>query len=184
MDLLVTGLFWFLAALALASGIAVVALRSPVGSVFSLIVNSAALAGLYLLLGDYFLAAIQVVVYSGAILVLFLFVVMLLDLRRDELAGAGGRVRRAAVALLAGGLAVMLGMSLGWGIGGSPRGMRGEEWGIWSELAEVLFGRYVLAFEAVSILLVAAMVGVVVLTKKGYVPDAAFEDEGTAEGSP
>jgi len=170
MDPVSLGLFWLLAVAALVSGVFVVSHRSPVGSVFALIVNSICLAGIYLVLGDSFLAAIQVIVYSGAILVLFLFVIMLLDVRRDELTGAEGLARRLAVGLLVVSLGILVGLAFFYGIAVAPRGAEGIEAGGLSELADLLFSKYILVFEAVSVLLLAAMVGVVVLTKKDFGP--------------
>jgi NADH-quinone oxidoreductase subunit J len=172
MDPVSLGLFWLLAVAALVSGVFVVSHRSPVGSVFALIVNSICLAGIYLVLGDSFLAAIQVIVYSGAILVLFLFVIMLLDIRRDELTGAESLARRLAVGLLLASLGILVGLSLYYGLAVAPRGADGVEAGGLFDLADLLFSKYILAFEAVSVLLLAAMVGVVVLTKKDFGPAA------------
>jgi len=170
-------LFFCLAAAALASGILVVAHRNPVASVFSLVVNAVCVAGIFLLLGDAFLAAIQVIVYAGAILVLFLFVVMLLDVRRDELFGAGGRIRKGLLALFL----VALGVAIGTGTVSAirPDAAGAETTAGLPAFSDLLFQRYLLPFEVVSMLLLAAMLAVVVLT----MPRApAGTPEGETEG--
>jgi NADH-quinone oxidoreductase subunit J len=77
-------LFWLFSILMLGFGIAVIANRNPVASALSLVVSFFCLAALYVGLEAYFLAAIQVVVYAGAVMVLFLFIIMLLDLRAEQ----------------------------------------------------------------------------------------------------
>src|ERR1051325_1160194 len=95
-------LFWVFALMMLVFGAAVVINRNPVASALSLVVSFLALAALFISLDAYFIGIIQVLVYAGAIMVLFLFIIMLLDLRAEELrkinwiASAGGR----AVALV------------------------------------------------------------------------------------
>jgi len=171
-------LFALLSLAAIVSGILVVALRSPVASVFSLAVNAVCVAGVFLLLGDTFLAAVQVIVYAGAILVLFLFVVMLLDVRKDDLRGAGGRLRRGLLTLLVAGLGLLLVLA-----GVAATGLRGLEAGPGEPagpegLSDLLLGRYLLPFEVLSMLLLAAMIGIAVLTLRRTGesgPDAAEE---------
>jgi NADH-quinone oxidoreductase subunit J len=172
-------LFFCLAAAALASGIFVIAHRNPMASVFSLVVNAVCVAGIFLLLGDAFLAAIQVIVYAGAILVLFLFVVMLLDVRRDELFGAGGRLRRVLLALFVAALGLAIGRGIVSGIGPGAEGA-GTTAGV-PAFSDLLFQRYLLPFEVVSMLLLAAMLGVVVLTMRSTrAGEAGGEKEGRA----
>src|ERR1700728_3488895 len=77
-------LFYFFAALTLIFGIAVIANRNPVASALSLVVSFLGLAALFVGLDDYFIAVIQVLVYAGAVMVLFLFIIMLLDLKAEE----------------------------------------------------------------------------------------------------
>src|SRR5512140_991645 len=78
------GLFWVFAALALICGVMVLVSRNPVNSAMFLVLTIASLAGLFVLLEAFFLAAVQVLVYAGAVMVLFLFVIMLLDLKVEE----------------------------------------------------------------------------------------------------
>ena len=81
-----TLLFWLLAVIALVASVSMIIQRNPVYSALFLIVTLLSLAGLFLLLSAYFLSVIQIIVYAGAIMVLFLFVIMLLDIRRTEAA--------------------------------------------------------------------------------------------------
>ena len=78
------GLFWVFAALALLCGALVILSRNPVASAMFLVLTIASLAGLFVLLNAFFLAAIQILVYAGAVMVLFLFVIMLLDLKVEQ----------------------------------------------------------------------------------------------------
>jgi NADH:ubiquinone oxidoreductase subunit 6 (subunit J) len=93
-------LFWVLAAAAVTASVLVVGQRNPMYSVLLLILSFGALSGLYTMLGAPFVAVIQIIIYAGAIMVLFLFVVMLLNAQEEETAhgqaGAHGRRRRAA----------------------------------------------------------------------------------------
>lgn len=137
-------------------------LRAALG----LIVVLLALAGVYACLGAYFLAAVQVIVYAGAIMVLFLFAIMVLKSRREpaaETAGAG-LYRLAAWlvgAVLFGGLAAAGGVSLGGGMRKLAGGHAATR-----ELVQTLFREYVLAFELVGVLLFVTLVAVMVLAAK------------------
>lgn len=158
--------FYLFAALTLLCGALVVLnpfSRNPVTSAMFLVLTMVFLSGLFVLLRAYFLAAVQILVYAGAVMVLFLFVIMLLDLKTEEQrkikvfsAGLG----TAAVA----GLFALIGLSI-WS--GSPAGggiPRAE--GNTFELGQLLFTNYLLPFEIVSVLLLVAMVGVILLSKK------------------
>jgi NADH-quinone oxidoreductase subunit J len=157
-------LFYALAALALGSAVVVVAQRNPIYSALGLIVTLCSLSGIYGLLASPFIAALQVIVYAGAIMVLFLFVLMLLGAQRDPDRGGGARVLAgvalalvAVLALQAG--VVLAGAGLGTGASGFEAGTR--------RVAELLFSaRYLYAFEATSVLILAALVGAVALAKK------------------
>ncbi len=166
-------LFYLLALLTLSCACATVLAPSPVFGVIALLSSLFCLAVIYLLAGFQFLAAAQIVVYAGAILVLFLFVIMLLDLgdsrQRVELSRAafqrrGTKLAAAlALALAFGGLIAARRSALQ----PSPPGS-GFEHGIdrLGPLSELLFGRYGLAFEATGMLLLATMVAVVALAKR------------------
>jgi len=160
-------LFYFFAGLTLISALLVVAnpySRNAVTSAMFLVAAMVGLAGLFVLLNAFFLAALQVLVYAGAVMVLFLFVIMLLDLKEDD----KRRANRFAVAvglLAVGGIAILA-------VGALTR----SEWvhqlpppelvGSTRSLGELLFTRYLLPFEMLSVLLLVAMVGVILLSKK------------------
>jgi len=165
-------LFYLLAAGAIAFGVGVVIARMPLFSVLNLLGAFFCLAGVYLLAGFQFLAATQLLVYAGAIMVLFLFVIMLLNLGSEEeldrqggIALGGGRMAVAAATAAA--LALVGIVAAGWGeaYAADPAV---EERGIdeLSSIAEVLFSRYMLPFEASSLLLLATMVAVIALAKR------------------
>lgn len=157
-------LFFVFAALALLCGLLVILSRNPVTSAMFLVLTIVSLAGLFVLLNAFFLAAVQILVYAGAVMVLFLFVIMLLDLkteqrRRIRMFGVvGGLVSVGAV------IAVFLrslyvtkpGADL------AAPSMVGDT----ASLGKMLFSTYVLPFEIVSVLLLVAMIGVILLSKK------------------
>lgn len=165
--------FYALAALAVAASALVVARPNPMHSVLWLIVSFAALAGIYIQLHAPFAAVIQIIIYAGAIMVLFLFVVMLLNARQEErltAASARGPLRAGALlaAVLVAELAWALSRSQGNGDGLLAGGTGGDPAALESvrELGRVLFTDYMLAFEVTSILIIVAMVGAVVLAKR------------------
>ncbi len=157
-------LFYIFSGLTLVFGALVVSNRSPVASAMFLVLAIASLAGLFVLLQAFFLAAVQVLVYAGAVIVLFLFVIMLLDLKEEQ------RRKIKKISLLTGLVVVgamlaalvdVLGRSR---LSGPFRAAITE--GGTSQLGRLLFAQYLLPFEIVSVLLLVAMVGVVLLSKK------------------
>ena len=147
-------------------------MRSPISSALSLVGTFFCLAGIYAMLGAHFVAVIQVLVYAGAIMVLFIFVIMLLQLRDEEnysWSQYGARVIGMVVSiLLCGALVVALsGVNQGYGA-------VGPEFGTIRQIGYLLFGdpesgvvgKYLLPFEAVSALLTVGVVGAVVLGKR------------------
>ena len=161
-------LFFFYFALVIAvSSVLVVALRNPIYSALSLLIMFFHVAGLYVTLHAEFLAAVQVIVYAGAILVLYLFVVMLLNLKHDEryhrqspVAGAVGAllVLEAVVLTLAkGGTAVARPVAPATGA---------EGLGNTEALGDVLYSTYLFPFEVASLILLVAMIGAIILAKK------------------
>ncbi len=158
-------LFYVFAFLTLVFGFLVVAnpfSRNPVTSAMFLVLAIAALAGLFVLLQAFFLAAIQVLVYAGAVMVLFLFVIMLLDLRAEERERA--KVFSVVTGLVAAGAILFIFMR---SLARSPLGDKTPtiEGGT-ADLGRLLFSDYLLPFEILSVLLLVAMVGVVLLSKK------------------
>jgi NADH-quinone oxidoreductase subunit J len=158
-------LFYIFAALTLICGFLVVAnpfSRNPVTSAMFLVLTIACMAGLFVLLHAFFLAAVQVLVYAGAVMVLFLFVIMLLDLRAE--AQRKFRIFAVVGSLVATG--AILGVFLA-SLARSPLGAQAPALeGTTQTLGTLLFSKYLLPFEIVSVLLLVAMVGVVLLSKK------------------
>jgi len=151
------------ALLTLTCGILVIVNRNPVNSAMFLVLTIASLAGLFVLLNAFFLAAVQVLVYAGAVMVLFLFVIMLLDLKEEQRRA----IRKFSLAL--GGLAVgavafLLVRSI-W-FSGVGRATQPQLEGGTRPLGTALFQDFLLPFEIVSVILLVAMVGVVLLSKK------------------
>jgi len=163
--------FWIFAAVAIVASLLVVGQRNPMYSVLLLIVSFGALSGLYVLLNAPFMAVVQIIIYAGAIMVLFLFVVMLLNVPTEDpppgyqsrfLGGAGPR-RFGAV------LSLLLAVELFWAMsrlqpaalpGGAPSSTHVYDIGI------KLFREYAFAFEATSVLILVAMVGAIILARK------------------
>jgi len=159
-------LFYLFAALTLVCGFLVVAnpfSRNPVTSAMFLVLTIVSLSGLFVLLHAFFLAAVQVLVYAGAVMVLFLFVIMLLDLRAEE-RRQFSRFGVITGVIAVGGLAALLVRTLWTGVpaGATPPQIEG----VTAPLGRALFTQYLLPFEIVSVLLLVAMVGVVLLSKK------------------
>jgi NADH-quinone oxidoreductase subunit J len=168
-------LFFVFSTVAICAALGVVLSRSPVSSLVFMVASLVSVAGLYVLMEAHFLAAIQVMVYAGAIMVLFLFVIMLLNLGHEyqrDMKGVFG---------------TLLGMVVTGGIGGLlVRQFRGAEsapiyeffgggdaidaalaeYGAVGAIARPLFMDYVVAFELVGILLLVAIVGAIVLAKR------------------
>lgn len=163
--------------------IAVISFRHPIYSALSLIVTFFSQAGLFVLLGAHFVAAVQVIVYAGAIMVLFLFVIMLLNLGTLSAKGAlTGKLK---------GVAIILGILLAVeGVYIAVRALNNTEVG--SKIAEnaaaalqdnpietydvghignLLFSKYLLPFEVTSLILLAALIGVIVLVKRDKQPE-------------
>lgn len=161
--------FYLFAALALFGGIGVVINRNPVTSAFSMILSFLGLAALFILLNAYLVGVLQILVYAGAIMVLFLFIIMLLDVKEEE--GKGILVLPLAGAVLvAGGFLTLLGLALSRsGIGDKtlPTLATGEAAASdVKEIGALLFGTYWFPVQMVGLLLLVATVGVVVLSKK------------------
>jgi NADH-quinone oxidoreductase subunit J len=161
--------FYMLSGLALASGILVITRRNPVHSALALIVTLLALAGLYLMLYAPFVAGVQIILYAGGIMVLFLFVIMLVNLERAEKERQFNK--QWVVALLA---SVGLGLLFVWifmeskllaVIVNRPPAELAEASNT-QQVGQLLYGPYMLAFEIASLLLLVAIVGAVVMAKK------------------
>ena len=156
-------LFYAFAALAVLCGVLMLVSRNPVNSAMFLVLTMGTLAALFVLLHAFFLAAIQILVYAGAVMVLFLFVIMLLDLKVEE---------RRRIKVFGWVAAVISVGAILWiffksmaastlNANPSPDFKAGT-----LQLGQLLFTQYLLPFEIVSVLLLVAMVGVVLLSKK------------------
>jgi NADH-quinone oxidoreductase subunit J len=158
-------MFFILGAVALIAGGLVVFQKHPLRSALWLIVNFFAVAGIYLLAHAEFIAAIQVIVYAGAIMVLFLFVIMLLNIRQPEDAPKIPFIGQKMGGII---LAGFTGLILIYGVARSAL-TTGKEaapgLGNTESIARSLFTDYLLPFEATSVLLLVAIVGAVVLAK-------------------
>ena len=160
-------LFWIFSILMLVFALAVVFLRNPVSSALSLVMSFIGLAALFVTLDAFFIGVVQVLVYAGAVMVLFLFIIMLLDLRSEK-------TRRLNLAAWAGGGLVLIGfltllarvLFVKPGYGEIPRepiaGPITDVVGV----GVTLFKNYTLPFQVVGVLLLVATVGVVLLSKK------------------
>lgn len=159
-------LFIFLAVIAIASGLGMLFSRNAIYAALFLILNFATVAVFYLLLSAPFIALAQITVYAGAIMVLFLFVIMLLGAERTGRTPAVRWLRPLAL-VLGGVLLVETVYTVITQIGAFPLGgTPATTFGSPVEVGEVLFNSYVLPFEVTSVLLLVAMVGAIVLTKK------------------
>ena len=166
-------LFYVFAGVTVIGALAVVTQKNPVYSVLSIIASFFGLAGLYILLDAPFVAVAQIIIYAGAIMVLFLFVVMLLNAPREDAAewDRSHPLYRPMAVRIGAVLAVLLALELGWALSrtsGLAIGVADERPGASSvaELGRVLFTDYMFAFEVTSILIIAAMVGAVILARK------------------
>ncbi|HEV8600137.1 MAG TPA: NADH-quinone oxidoreductase subunit J [Gemmatimonadales bacterium] len=178
--------FYVLGGFAVLSALLCIVQRNPVASALWLVSTMFALAAIYVLLNAQFIAAIQVLVYAGAVMVLFLFVIMLLNLGRDsgDLRGRPARLAAVAIALgllaelvllsrvTPGSLSVLGGVPAGAAspMAAFPAGSAGlaapASQGVVGAIAGPLFQTYLVPFEITSVLLLAAAVGAVVLAKR------------------
>jgi NADH-quinone oxidoreductase subunit J len=161
-----TILFILLSVLAIGSALMVITRKNPLHSVLYLVITFFAISGHYILLNAQFLAIVNIIVYAGAIMVLFLFVVMLMNLNTEvepqknrlaQIAGviSGGSLFLVIVAALVKSKSVTGAMELQTG-----------DYGLIKTLGKVLFNDYVLPFEISSVLFLSAMIGAVVISKK------------------
>ncbi|HLB00137.1 MAG TPA: NADH-quinone oxidoreductase subunit J [Bacteroidota bacterium] len=157
--------FFATAGVAVVSGILTITRRNPVQSVLFLIVNFFCIALLYLGLNAQFLAIIQILVYAGAIMVLFLFVIMLLNLGNEEALAEKWGGRKLVAVALSGAVLVQL-IAILFREEPGTAGWMSPGFGTVESLGDSLFRRYLLQFEATSVLLLAALVGVIVIAKK------------------
>jgi len=187
MILIDTTVFLVAAVLAVLGGTMMIAQRNPVLSVMYLIMSLVAQAILYAQLGGLFLGAVLIIVYSGAILVLFLFVIMLLNLRGTEDFGRGSKpVSRFAKLLVSFIFVVELILVVKTGFFRSDVEVgflhpASGEFGSVESVATLLFTKYVYPFELAGLLLLAAIVGAVIMTRNPSPQEASLEDGAVEE---
>src|SRR5262245_22948359 len=168
--------FYLFGAIAVGASLLVIAQRSPIYSVLLLIASFGALSGLYVLLDAPFVAVIQIIVYAGAIMVLFLFVVMLLNAPHEETdedlaRRASGRppVPPTGLKVFGAALAVLFLVELAWALtrrGGGSGELAGSANASVGAIGRLLFTDYAFSFEVTSVLILVAMVGAVVLAHR------------------
>ena len=160
-------LFWFLSALAIMGASMVLVSKNPIHSILWLIVVFFAISGHYVLLNAQFLAIVNLIVYAGAIMVLFLFVVMLMNLNTSSKSQKNNLLKIAGI--ISGGslLLIMVDVVAGAADMENKTAMVKEgNIGLIQNLGKVLFSDYVIPFEISSVLFLSAMVGAVVIGKK------------------
>ncbi|MBI3668590.1 MAG: NADH-quinone oxidoreductase subunit J [Acidobacteria bacterium] len=155
--------FLVLAALAVAGAVSLIVQRHPIHSALSLIVVMVSLAGLYLLLGAEFISAVQIIVYAGAIMVLFVFVIMLLNAGIEERTNLSRMARYVGLPL---GVLLMALLAYAIGRGASSQAPAAAGPAPTKTLAMMLFQDFVFPFELTSILILIAILGALVLAKR------------------
>jgi NADH-quinone oxidoreductase subunit J len=155
--------FLVLAAVAVAGAVSLILQREPIHSALSLIAVMVALAGLYLLQGAEFIAAVQIIVYGGAIMVLFVFVIMLLNAGEEERTNVSRMARLVGVPL---GIAFLVEVAYGIGRATALLGPAVAEAVSTRDLSTLLFREYVFPFELTSILILIALLGALVLARR------------------
>ncbi|MEG2078887.1 NADH dehydrogenase subunit J [Chryseobacterium piscicola] len=159
-------LFFLVAFLAVSSAVYFVFARNPLYAILSLIVTMFSIAGMYILLNAQFLAIIQIIVYAGAIMVLFLYILMMLNLNKEDESKKSNTLKFVGVftagLLLIGILGVFRGVQQNHVVVDNvDKGV-----GLTKNLGRLLFNEYVLPFELASILILAGIVGAVLIGKK------------------
>ncbi len=162
-------LFYIFALIMLGFAVGVVVNRNPVASALCLVASFIGLAAIYISLNAFFLGTIQILVYAGAVMVLFLFIIMLLDIKAEER-------KKMNWPAVVGSLAVvsLLVLQIGSVLGGFPDAsktleqapLKAEEYSDVAEIGKVLFSRYNFHLQVVGVLLLVATIGVVVLSRR------------------
>ena len=187
-------IFFILAIVAIVAALFVINTKSPVSSAMFLVLTMCALAGLFVLLGAIFLAALQVIVYAGAFMVLFLFVIMLLNLRKDEYGRDSHFIQKYLGFVLVAVILIQGIMITSWAMkdfstsvkpaiqieapmASTDSTAKAVDYSSASWVARTLFTRYAYPFEITSVLLLAAIVGAVVLARRRQTTDSESEEK-------
>jgi NADH-quinone oxidoreductase subunit J len=157
--------FFVLALLLIASALVVITHRNPVTAAVALAFNLVAISGLYMLLDAQFIGLLQVIIYAGAIMVLILFVIMLLNLREEVKAHPAGTFQRILAPIASLLFAIVIGRAF-WLSAPSSFPEKPEGFGTAASVGGELFTRFYYPFEAISLLLIVAMIGAVLLAKR------------------
>jgi NADH-quinone oxidoreductase subunit J len=182
-NILTTAAFWYLAIASVAAGLAMIAMRNPVHAAISLVIVIFHVAGLFVILGSGFLAVAQIAIYAGAIVVLFLFTLMMLDMRHLPHSRVTHRQMWLGIPL-----ALLLAIEtivIGLGTPAIDESIKGfyppstvsELGGSTEALAKMLFTNYTLPFLTASIMLTAATIGAIVLARRIEASERASEDD-------
>jgi len=159
-------MFWVLSVMALGSALMVISAKSPVHSVLWLIVTFFSISGHYILMNAQFLAIVNIIVYAGAIMVLFLFVVMLMNLN-DIIEPQKNRLVQFAGIISGGCLFLIITAAITkTADSANLMQMKDGDYGLIKNLGKVLFNDYVIPFEISSVLFLSAMIGAVLVGKK------------------
>lgn len=168
-------LFYLFGGMAIAASFGVATSRNPLKGAVFLLLSLFSVAGLFAWAGAHFLAAMQVLVYAGAVAVLFIFVIMLLNLSEKELGGSLDM----GMPQLAGLLFVVIALAAIFSVAIVPTGsfspLTGDGPGAVKNVGDSLLTRFVAPFEVISLLLLAAMSGAVMLTKRAHAGEAALD---------
>lgn len=178
-------IFFILAIISIGAAVMVISTKNPVSSALYLVLVMCSLAGLFVLLGALFLASMQVIVYAGAIMVLFLFVIMLLNLRKDEM-GKDPHIFQKYIGYALVAILLIQGIVIvNWAMKDYQSGLKAiADTGIADstasysgahEVAMTLFTKYSYPFEVTSILLLVAIIGAVVIARK-KLPEESEEE--------
>lgn len=179
---MLTYLFILFAIIAIGGAIAMITHRNPVYSALFLVLNMVSLAGIYLLLKAQFLAIIQILVYAGAIMVLFLFVIMLLNMQREEQLFRAVRTRYILGFLLGAVILSQILYTVGHWTETLPRiSPDMKQIGTVQAVGDVMFTDYLLPFEMTGILLTAAVVGALLIAQQRMKPELKSKSEEAHE---
>ncbi|NTW32918.1 MAG: NADH-quinone oxidoreductase subunit J [Bacteroidetes bacterium] len=158
-------LFYLLSGVALLSALMVVFSRSPINSVIHLIICFLAIAGHYILLNAQFLAVVHIIVYTGAIMVLFLFVIMLLNLNKEN--EPHKKLYTKLAAIISGGMLLLVLTGAVKSVALIPFNEKFDsQIGLVGNFGKILFNEFMLPFEASSVLFLSAIIGAMILGKK------------------